>query len=510
MSELRTSVFGSVLALALLGGAAAAQEQPVEFGDNASIWANDDECDDPRFEGRGMTAVTLRDQDRGHDAADCRAAFEDGRIRLRDGETASLAVADPEATETTETPESDLAETPPLSVTDAGAIDYGDDSSVWANDAECDDPRFAGEGVAASPLRTNLARDAADCRAAVDAGRAVYQGELPPLWDGVHEGIDFGDNSGRYPDDGECDDPRFIGDGVALNAGRADVLGDAQDCREAFDAGQASYVGELDPVFAGVFDDIDFGDNAGTYPFDNECDDPRFTGDEVASSAGRVNAGHDADDCKRSYDRGAARYEGELPPLFAGVHDGVDFGDNSGPYLDDAECDDPRFSGSAVAAGARREHIRADAHDCQEAYVAGTATFNGELAPLFEGVFEGVDFGDNTGPYTEDGECDDARFRGHGMAVPPWSEDSEGHDAEDCHALYAKGFIRYVAADGLFEGSVDGIDFGANTGSYVNDGECDDSRFEGPGMGAIDGANDRKDAFDCWMNLEAGSILYKG
>src|SRR5689334_18074909 len=53
-----------------------------EFGDNASHWANDGECDDPRFEGKGA-ANTLLDEDLGHDAADCSKLFAAGRITLR-------------------------------------------------------------------------------------------------------------------------------------------------------------------------------------------------------------------------------------------------------------------------------------------------------------------------------------------------------------------------------------------------------------------------------------------
>jgi hypothetical protein len=54
----------------------------VEFGDNSSSYANDDICDDPRFEGPGV-ASTLLDSDLEHDSADCEALFEQGKIVLR-------------------------------------------------------------------------------------------------------------------------------------------------------------------------------------------------------------------------------------------------------------------------------------------------------------------------------------------------------------------------------------------------------------------------------------------
>jgi hypothetical protein len=481
-----------------------AQAPEIDFGDNASTWAHDGECDDPRFTGRGMTDNPPREDDRGHDAADCRAAYEAGRLSLREPETAppQIDLAAPAT-------DSDGDAAAPTTVPIPADLDFGDDTSLWANDGECDDPRFAGEGVSDRPQRDNIRRDAADCRAALEAGRAVFAGEIPPLWSGAHDGVEFGDNAGGFPGDGECDDPRFAGAGVALNANRLNARHDAHDCREAYDAGEAEFVGEIAPGFEGVHDEIDFGDNSGGFPFDDECDDPRFSGENVAEGAIRDNVRKDADDCRRAYDQGLADYDGELPPLFEGVYDGVDFGDNSAPYVDDDECDDPRFSGEGVAPGAERPNVRRDAHDCHDAYLAGTAIYDGELPPLFAGLYEGVDFGNNEGSYVEDGECDDRRFRGHGMARPPWAAESEYRDAADCQALFAKGFIRYVVEDGLFEGRLEQIDFGDNSGAYVNDGECDDSRFEGPGTGITDGANDLKDAFDCKMNLEEGSILLK-
>jgi hypothetical protein len=70
------------LALSAVSAPASAQQDEIDFGDDSSQWANDGECDDPRFEGEG-TAATLLDEDRGHDAADCRALFAAGRVRLR-------------------------------------------------------------------------------------------------------------------------------------------------------------------------------------------------------------------------------------------------------------------------------------------------------------------------------------------------------------------------------------------------------------------------------------------
>jgi hypothetical protein len=73
--------FAAVLA-ACLGLVTSTLHAQPDFGDNTSEWANDGECDDPRFDGEGA-AETLVDADRGHDATDCRKLFNAGSIRLR-------------------------------------------------------------------------------------------------------------------------------------------------------------------------------------------------------------------------------------------------------------------------------------------------------------------------------------------------------------------------------------------------------------------------------------------
>lgn len=54
----------------------------IEWGDDGSRWANDGECDDPRFAGPGVHSNNLA-EDRFHDATDCRTLYEQGQIYLR-------------------------------------------------------------------------------------------------------------------------------------------------------------------------------------------------------------------------------------------------------------------------------------------------------------------------------------------------------------------------------------------------------------------------------------------
>ena len=55
----------------------------IQWGDDSSKYAKDGECDDKRFAGAGMTTTPLLDSDIQHDATDCRAAYNAGRLTLR-------------------------------------------------------------------------------------------------------------------------------------------------------------------------------------------------------------------------------------------------------------------------------------------------------------------------------------------------------------------------------------------------------------------------------------------
>ena len=221
MNAFQKLLGGAVLALVLAAGLAAPASRKssttrtdpdrlpprrtadIDFGDDTSEWANDGECDDPRFEGTGSAAETL-DADIRKDATDCRAAYEAGTVTLVEG-----------------------GDTP---VATARDIDFGDDSSEWANDGECDDPRFSGTGSAAETLDADILKDATDCKAAYDAGTVtlVEGGDTPVA---TTADIDFGDDTSEWANDGECDDPRFAGTGSAAETLDADIRKDATDCR---------------------------------------------------------------------------------------------------------------------------------------------------------------------------------------------------------------------------------------------------------------------------------------
>ncbi|WP_242494407.1 hypothetical protein [Loktanella sp. IMCC34160] len=216
--RIHTLVFCGVMAGFAATGA---QAQSIDFGDDASRWSNDGECDDPRFEGPGMTNTPLLDADIGHDATDCRAAFEAGRLSLRGGQAPSTGGKGQPA------PAAQIV----------GGINFGDDSGEWSRDGECDDRRFFGSGMASGFSWDHVGRDASDCVAAFQSGTVR-------MWDYTEaraatqcSAIQFGDDSGSYPNDYECDDIRFEGPGAAMGMSIENMGGDASDCSRLCDYG---------------------------------------------------------------------------------------------------------------------------------------------------------------------------------------------------------------------------------------------------------------------------------
>lgn len=459
MKATRLMMSSAVLALGLaLGAPALAQD--IDFGDNSSTWADDGQCDDPRFEGPGA-ALIRSPVDEMRDAADCEAAFEAGEVTL-------VAADEPVAP----------------AAQDAGEIDFGDDSGAWANDQECDDPRFGGT------LDSHLMADATDCRTAYEAGEVTFEasnevsGAVQPDGD-----IDFGDDSGAWANDGECDDPRF-GGSLASHE-----MADATDCRTAYEAGVVTYDAPDDTSSDAVAGDIDFGNDTGTFANDGECDDPRFGGSLTSHEMA------DATDCRTAYEAGEVTYDAPDESGSDVALGDIDFGDDSGNWANDGECDDPRFG------GALESHEMADATDCREALEAGEATYMGEGSGTT--MIDGIDFGDDSGTYSNDAECDDPRFTGSGVGVA--LDDHLMADATDCSTAYSEGTVT-LAEEGSDSGSNGDfrINFGDDSSASAYDGVCDDPRFQGRG-GALEllESNMLADASDCRAAYESGTVTYE-
>ncbi|MFQ1699459.1 hypothetical protein ACJ5NV_02575 [Loktanella agnita] len=194
-----------------------AQNGTVDFGDDSSEWANDNECDDMRFEGPGMTTTPLLFEDIMTDATDCQTAFNAGLLALAGSGDVEM-------------PDDIIVK----------GVNFGNDLGEWSNDGECDDPRFVGAGMTTTPLlQDDVLRDATDCSTAFQAGNLTLRGVAK---DGT---VDFGDDSGEWANDGECDDMRFEGPGMTTTALLFDdIMTDATDCQTAFDAGNLMLVGQ--------------------------------------------------------------------------------------------------------------------------------------------------------------------------------------------------------------------------------------------------------------------------
>jgi hypothetical protein len=452
----------------------------IDFGDNSSQWANDGECDDPRFDGGGADDILLA-EDMAKDANDCRALFLSGEIIY-------------------------LGDDPTMEVITFDGIEFGDNTSQWSNDLECDDPRFSGNGMAAVLVEDDLMRDANDCLALYQSGDITLANTDIPIDNSPGPdvaGIDFGDDTSAYANDGECDDPRFEGPGTAGILLDDDQMRDATDCSTLFASGQITLIAGQDsgpgvPNVAG----IDFGDDSSTWSNDGECDDPRFTGPGSAETLLDEDMGRDATDCSTLFANGQVTLIGDgggVVPL------AVDFGTDEGRWTEDGECDDPRFFGEGMAAKLILEDLGRDATDCQTLFDAG-------LISLIDA--SNFDFGDDGSRWANDGECDDPRFTGEGMAAKLDPLDF-GHDATDCQAAfdagsvdYAGGFLSVVSPDlGAGAATTGSIDFGDDSSTWSNDGECDDPRFAGPGVAATLLDEDMgRDATDCSTLFEAGEI----
>lgn len=130
--------------------------------------------------------------------------------------------------------------------------------------------------------------------------------------------LDFGDNTAEYASDGECDDARFIGNGMS-DVLLTDSIGkDSADCKAAFDAKTIT----LNRLHV-IPDDntpIIFGDNTSEFANDGECDDIRFAGkdaDEMIFIFDDI--GHDGDDCKTAFEAGYVKWQGDTATPQRGI-----------------------------------------------------------------------------------------------------------------------------------------------------------------------------------------------
>ena len=128
------------------------------------------------------------------------------------------------------------------------------------------------------------------------------------------------------------------------------------------------------------------------------------------------------------------------------------------------------------------------------------------------------DFGDDNGAYAKDGECDDMRFAGPGMTSTTLLDSDIKHDATDCRTAFNQDRLTFrgdnVTAATLAAsttGDASRIQWGDDNGSFANDGECDDKRFDGAGMTSTPllDSDIKHDATDCRVAYQQGRLALR-
>ncbi len=268
--------------------------------------------------------------------------------------------------------------------------------------------------------------------------------------------IVFGDDSSGFANDGECDDPRFQGSGMAYGPGTENLFRDASDCRAQYESGAISLAepedmnlsGDLNTDFFSGDSDIFSDDTASTSPIPLPDAGPFGEVFFALAQGFQAIAGDDAGALPLPFDLGgggnAAAPDFDRDSMIALT--GIDFGDNSSPFADDGECDDPRFEGPGAAGFTFDDGAMTDANDCSSLFLEGSITLIETDSAATSVVVDssGINFGDNSSIFSDDGECDDPRFEGSGSAFST-SQENSMRDANDCRSLFESGQVTLVA-----------------------------------------------------------------
>ncbi len=127
-------------------------------------------------------------------------------------------------------------------------------------------------------------------------------------------------------------------------------------------------------------------------------------------------------------------------------------GDDSGPNANDGQCDDTRFENigagnSNIVFWEGGRYDGRDASDCRDLLLQGLINWRDGVDPRVDEVLATGDFGDDTGPNANDGQCDDTRFENIGAGnsnIVFWEGGRyDGRDATDCADLLLQGLIAW-------------------------------------------------------------------
>ena len=127
-------------------------------------------------------------------------------------------------------------------------------------------------------------------------------------------------------------------------------------------------------------------------------------------------------------------------------------GDDSGPNANDGQCDDTRFENigagnSNIVFWEGGRYDGRDATDCRDLLLQGLINWRDGVDPRVDTVLATGEFGDDSGPNANDGQCDDARFENIGAGnsnIVFWEGGRyDGRDATDCADLLLQGLIAW-------------------------------------------------------------------
>lgn len=332
---------------------------------NSCEYANDNECDEARYGGQGYCAD-------GTDASDC-ALLSQG---------------------------------------------IANDSCQFANDGECDEARYGRAGVCLD------GSDTSDCQAWIVQRETDFMNRARELGISDLDRQRLGNNTCRWSNDGECDDPTFGGTGAC------DIGTDASDCISA-----VSSTAGLTPLNGGGLTTLNADASANSCAFanDGECDELQYGG------GGFCEPGTDTNDCTANIVQTPVTGDGN----------------NSCEYANDNECDEARWGGGGYCADGT------DSNDCRQ-------------------LAAGLD--DDSCQWANDGACDEMRYGGGGACL-------DGTDATDCD-MYGTSPEALARLMSLVPADIR-AQLGDDSCQYSNDLECDDTTFGGteyctPGTDATD------------------------
>ena len=180
-------------------------------------------------------------------------------------------------------------------------------------------------------------------------------------------------------------------------------------------------------------------------------------------------------------------------------------GDDSGSNANDGQCDDTRFENigagnSNIVFWEGGRYDGRDATDCRDLLLQGLINWRDGVDPRVDIVLATGDFGDDSGPNANDGQCDDTRFENIGAGnsnIVFWEGGRyDGRDATDCADLLLQGLIAWRRDTAVAEV------FSEPEVSIVSEAQQQEATTLPEGVIAESVCTDNPEGQACWMELD--------